>query len=32
LLLTVFLLLAIPVVVGIVTWLKYENHPESQGD
>jgi len=32
LLLTVFLLLAIPVVVGIVTWLKYENHPESQGN
>ena len=28
LLLTVFLLLAIPVVVGIVTWLKHENHPE----
>jgi low temperature requirement protein LtrA len=32
LLLTVFLLLAIPVVVGIVTWLKHENYPENRGD
>jgi low temperature requirement protein LtrA len=30
LLLTIFLLLAIPVVVGIVTWLKHENYPENQ--
>ena len=28
LLLTVFLLLAVPVVVGIVTWLKHEDYPE----
>ena len=28
LLLLVFLLLAIPVVVGIVTWLKHENYSE----
>jgi len=27
-LLTVFLLLAIPVVAGIVTWLKHENHSD----
>ena len=26
LLLTIFLLLAIPAVVGIVTWLKHEDH------
>jgi len=32
LLLTIFVLLAIPVVVGIVTWLKYENYPEGQGN
>jgi low temperature requirement protein LtrA len=32
LLLIVFLLLAIPVVVGIVTWLKNENHSENSGD
>jgi low temperature requirement protein LtrA len=32
LLLTVFLLLAIPVVVGIVTWLKHEIHSENQRD
>jgi len=32
LLLTVFLLLAIPVVVGIVTWLKHENQTENDGD
>jgi len=32
LLLTVFLLLAIPVVVGIVTWLKHEDHSEKQSD
>jgi len=31
LLLTVFLLLAIPVFVGIVTWLKHENHSENYG-
>jgi low temperature requirement protein LtrA len=29
LLLTVFLLLAIPVIVGIVTWLKHENQSEN---
>jgi len=28
LLVTLFLLLAIPVVVGIVTWLKYQNHSD----
>jgi len=32
LLLTVFGLLAIPVVVGIVTWLKHENYPEWRGN
>ena len=30
LLITVFLLLAIPVVVGIVTWLKHENQSDDQ--
>ncbi len=32
LLLTIFLLLAIPVVVGIVTWLKHEDHSEKRVD
>jgi low temperature requirement protein LtrA len=32
LMLTVFLLLAIPVVVGIVTWLKHENQSEKHSD
>ena len=32
LLLTVFLLLAIPVVVGIVTWLRHGNYSEINGD
>jgi ACR3 family arsenite efflux pump ArsB len=30
LLITVFLLLTIPVVVGIVTWLKHENQSDDQ--
>jgi low temperature requirement protein LtrA len=32
LLMTVFLLLAIPVVVGIVTWLRHEDPSEEHGD
>ena len=32
LLLTVFGLLVIPVVVGIVTWLKHENYPDGDGE